>query len=81
MLFCNCVLACSIWPNCVLIVLQLIERTAVDHPHHTLFILLALANAEKDDKYLTAGKKNTSRLTRNNSKGGAKGFTEVSDVS
>lgn len=56
---------------------ELIERTAVDHPHHTLFILLALANAEKDDKYLTAGKKNTSRLTRNNSKGGAKGFTEA----
>lgn len=53
----------------------------MDHPHHTLFILLALANAEKDDKYLTAGKKNTaSRLTRNNSKGGAKGFTEVSDL-
>lgn len=52
----------------------------MDHPHHTLFILLALANAEKDDKYLTAGKKNTTRLTRNNSKVEAKGFTEVSDV-
>ena len=52
----------------------------MDHPHHTLFILLALANAEKDDKYLTAGKKNTARLTRNNSKVEAKGFTEVSDV-
>jgi len=56
---------------------ELIERTAVDHPHHTLFILLALANAEKDDKYLTAGKKNTARLTRNNSKVEAKGFTEA----
>jgi len=81
MSFCICVLVCFILPNCVLIVFQLIERTAVDHPHHTLFILLALANAEKDDKYLTAGKKNTSRLTRNNSKGGAKGFTEVSNLS
>ena len=65
-----------------LIVFQLIERTAVDHPHHTLFILFALANAEKDDKYLTAGKKNAaSKLTRNNSKGGAKGFTEVFNLS
>ena len=53
----------------------------MDHPHHTLFILFALANAEKDDKYLTAGKKNAaSRVTRNNSRGGAKGFTEVSEL-
>lgn len=59
--------------------LQLIERTAVDHPHHTLFILFALANAEKDNKYLTGGKKNAtaSRLTRNNSKEACSGFTEV----
>ena len=58
---------------------QLIERTAVDHPHHTLFILFALANAEKDNKYLTGGKKNAtaSRLTRNNSKEASSGFTEV----
>ena len=58
---------------------HLIERTAVDHPHHTLFILFALANAEKDNKYLTGGKKNAtaSRLTRNNSKEASSGFTEV----
>lgn len=27
---------------------KLIERTTVDHPHHSLFIILALANANKD---------------------------------
>ncbi|CAH3032263.1 unnamed protein product [Porites lobata] len=58
---------------------ELIERTAVDHPHHTLFILFALANAEKDNKYLTGGKKTAtaSRLTRNNSKEASSGFTEA----
>ena len=62
--------------------LKVIERTAVDHPHHTLFILFALANAEKDAKYLTTGRKNTttSRLTRNNTKEAGSEFTEVSDV-
>ena len=29
---------------------QLIQRTCYDHPHHTLFIILALANANKDDE-------------------------------
>ncbi|XP_069747371.1 serine-protein kinase ATM isoform X3 [Narcine bancroftii] len=28
---------------------KLIEKTSLDHPHHTLFIILALANANKDD--------------------------------
>ena len=64
--------------RCFIIFPQLIERAAVDHPHHTLFILLALANAEKDEKYIHTGKRNgTSRLARNHSKG-TKGFTEVS---
>ena len=50
--------------------LQIIERTALDHPHHTLFILLALANADKDEKYLSGTRKAaTSRLTRKPSKG------------
>lgn len=58
---------------------EVIERTAVDHPHHTLFILFALANAEKDAKYLTTGRKNTttSRLTRNNTKEAGSEFTEA----
>ena len=64
--------------RCFIFFPQLIERAAVDHPHHTLFILLALANAEKDEKYINTGKRNgTSRLARNHSKG-TKGFTEVS---
>ena len=48
--------------------LQLIERTVVDHPHHTLFIILALANAAKDEEALgrgAGGKKGASgRLSR-----------------
>ncbi|XP_072119204.1 serine-protein kinase ATM isoform X1 [Mobula birostris] len=28
---------------------KLIEKTSLDHPHHTLFIILALSNANKDD--------------------------------
>lgn len=28
---------------------QLISRISMDHPHHTLFIILALANANKDE--------------------------------
>ena len=64
--------------RCFIVFPQLIERAAVDHPHHTLFILLALANAEKDEKYIHTGKRNgTSRLARNHSKG-TKGFAEVS---
>ncbi|XP_051881914.1 serine-protein kinase ATM isoform X5 [Pristis pectinata] len=29
--------------------MKLIEKTSLDHPHHTLFIILALSNANKDD--------------------------------
>lgn len=28
---------------------QLLSRISLDHPHHTLFIILALANANKDE--------------------------------
>ncbi|XP_006815117.1 serine-protein kinase ATM-like [Saccoglossus kowalevskii] len=43
---------------------QLIERTTVDHPHHTLFVILALSNANKDE-ILTAPKKKRSSLSIN----------------
>ena len=36
-------------------VLQILERVAVDHPHHTLWVLLALAHANKDEEILTQG--------------------------
>ena len=61
---------------------QIIERTAIDHPHHTMFILLALANAEKDNKFLGEGRREatTSRLTRNSSKGTKGVVDEVSSL-
>ena len=31
---------------------SLLERVSTDHPHHTVAIILALANAKKDDEYL-----------------------------
>lgn len=34
------------------ILLNLMERVARDHPHHTLWIILALAHANKDDELL-----------------------------
>ena len=45
---------------------QLIERTVLDHPHHTLFIILALANANKDQELLQGkvSKKAGGRLSR-----------------
>uniref|UniRef100_A0A8C5M9Z2 non-specific serine/threonine protein kinase n=1 Tax=Leptobrachium leishanense TaxID=445787 RepID=A0A8C5M9Z2_9ANUR len=45
---------------------DLISRVCLDHPYHTLFIILALANANKDDHVLkkSEGTKR-SRLTKN----------------
>ncbi|XP_077976961.1 serine-protein kinase ATM-like [Glandiceps talaboti] len=41
---------------------QLIERTTLDHPHHTLFVILALSNANKDDVMLNPKPKKSSKL-------------------
>ncbi|ESO89357.1 hypothetical protein LOTGIDRAFT_229208 [Lottia gigantea] len=35
---------------------QILERTAIDHPHHALSIILALANANKDMDYIQQAK-------------------------
>ncbi|XP_053166934.1 serine-protein kinase ATM [Hemicordylus capensis] len=43
---------------------NLIARISLDHPHHTLFIILALANANKDE-LLTTPETARSRLTKN----------------
>ena len=44
----------------------LTERACCDHPHHTLFIVLALAHANKDDEMLKArmSRKASGRLNR-----------------
>ncbi|NP_001081968.1 ATM serine/threonine kinase L homeolog [Xenopus laevis] len=44
---------------------NLIGRISMDHPHHTLFIILALANANKDDQLIKAEAVKRSRLTKN----------------
>ncbi|XP_075055005.1 serine-protein kinase ATM [Mixophyes fleayi] len=45
---------------------NLISRTCLDHPYHTLFIILALANANKDDLLMKSETvKRGGRLTKN----------------
>ncbi len=39
----------------------MIERVVLDHPHHTVHIILALANAYKDDEILQKPKGTTAR--------------------
>ncbi|KAL4647243.1 serine-protein kinase ATM isoform X2 [Arapaima gigas] len=41
---------------------ELIRRSSLDHPHHTLFIILALVNANKDESFTR------SRLTKTSSR-------------
>jgi hypothetical protein len=47
--------------DCILVVKfdchvsQILERAAVDHPHHTLWVILALANANKDQELANQG--------------------------
>ncbi|XP_078699305.1 serine-protein kinase ATM-like [Branchiostoma floridae x Branchiostoma belcheri] len=43
--------------------LQLIERVATDHPYHSLYVVLALANADLDGKFIGQGRKVT-KLSR-----------------
>ncbi|KAM8974926.1 serine-protein kinase ATM [Pelodytes ibericus] len=44
---------------------DLISRVCLDHPYHTLFIILALANANKDDVLKKPEAAKRSRLTKN----------------
>ncbi|KAE8627562.1 hypothetical protein XENTR_v10007047 [Xenopus tropicalis] len=44
---------------------NLIGRISMDHPHHTLFIILALANANKDDQLMKPEAVKRGRLTKN----------------
>ncbi|MEE6472818.1 hypothetical protein FKM82_009734 [Ascaphus truei] len=44
---------------------NLISRISLDHPYHTLFIILALANANKDDLMMKPEIVKRSRLTKN----------------
>ncbi|XP_011366455.1 serine-protein kinase ATM isoform X2 [Pteropus vampyrus] len=44
---------------------NLISKISTDHPHHTLFIILALANANKDEFLTIPEAARRSRLTKN----------------
>ncbi|KAM3935269.1 serine-protein kinase ATM-like [Leptodactylus fuscus] len=44
---------------------NVISQTSLDHPYHTLFIILALANANKDDLLLKSEVAKRGRLTKN----------------
>ncbi|XP_057606316.1 serine-protein kinase ATM isoform X6 [Hippopotamus amphibius kiboko] len=44
---------------------NLISRVAMDHPHHTLFIILALANANRDEFLTKPEAARRSRITKN----------------
>ncbi|KAL3883922.1 hypothetical protein ACJMK2_030148 [Sinanodonta woodiana] len=48
---------------------KIIESTAIDHPHHTLFCIMALANASRDTEILQQGRssKRTGRLSKSQS--------------
>ena len=46
-----------------LFIFQLIKRTVLEHPHHTLSIIMALAHANKDEE---VGKSAKSRRTSKN---------------
>lgn len=50
------------------------QKVAEDHPHHALWIIMALANAHKDDELLTkeSANKRRSKLTTHEA--------EISDV-
>eukprot|EP00058_Branchiostoma_floridae_P018807 XP_002604296.1 hypothetical protein BRAFLDRAFT_88585 [Branchiostoma floridae] len=43
--------------------IELIERVATDHPYHSLYVVLALANADLDGKFIGQGKRVT-KLSR-----------------
>uniref|UniRef100_A0A6J0UF85 non-specific serine/threonine protein kinase n=1 Tax=Pogona vitticeps TaxID=103695 RepID=A0A6J0UF85_9SAUR len=47
---------------------NLIARISLDHPHHTLFIILALANANKDELLTKPEAPGRSRLTKSTPK-------------
>ena len=51
------------------ILTQLLLRLSLDHPYHTLSVLLALANASKDDELSTpsSGSTGTSKLSKKQS--------------
>ncbi len=55
--------------------IQIIYQTALDHPHHCLYSILALSNASKDDKFSSSGhvsgSKSSGRASRLSRKGGS----------
>ena len=62
---------------------QIILYTAKDHPHHSLYIVLAMGNAPKDDEYPLRGYVCGSRKAksrRTSTAGGGGGSHSVDEV-
>ncbi len=66
---------------------SIILRSTLDHPHHSLYVILALSNASKDNLFPVAGhvtgtrmSKASGRLQRKNSSGVGNAVDEVSEV-
>lgn len=75
---------CYSSPHCVCAPMQIILYTAKDHPHHSLYIILAMGNATKDDEYPLRGyvcgsRKGKSRRTGTGGGGGG-GSHSVDEV-
>ncbi|XP_055888527.1 serine-protein kinase ATM-like isoform X2 [Biomphalaria glabrata] len=50
------------------VLMQLMQKVAEDHPHHALWVIMALAHANKDDEMLqgeTTGRGRSNKLSRN----------------
>ncbi|XP_064386958.1 uncharacterized protein LOC135335396 [Halichondria panicea] len=61
----------------------IIYRTALDHPHHCLYSILALSNASKDDKFSSSGHvsgKNSGRTSHLSRKEGSGRFVDEDKV-
>ena len=68
---------------CVTVCPQIILYTAKDHPHHSLYIVLAMGNAPKDDEYPLRGYVCGSRKAksrRTSTAGGGGGSHSVDEV-
>ncbi|XP_028397502.1 serine-protein kinase ATM-like [Dendronephthya gigantea] len=55
---------------------KLIIEAAVDHPHHVIWIILALINADKDSKYLTGGGKKAGRLSKRSNQQSSESYVD-----
>ena len=49
---------------------EIIFRTTLDHPHHSLYVILAIGNASKDDMFPSSGHVTGTKLPKGTGSGG-----------